>query len=197
MQNNQFYALMLALLALSTQPALGMMSPTRAQNVLDRDTILQELNREDAQVDNAAKELCKTALQETSRGTIYFNLPRYEKHLDHNPNIPWQALFMANAQMIRTLTQQPHANDEKDDAVKHMRCATIYCETARELLKRTLEGNPAGANIPALKNLAKHEYEEAYKDQPEKFSNAFHIAQHRWNECTCNKLYTAPLSRKK
>ena len=197
MQKNQFYALMLALLALSTQPAFGMMSPTRAPNVLDRDTILQKLNREDAQVDDAAQKLCMTALQKTPRGTIYFNLTRYEKHLDHNPDIPWQALFMANAQMIRDLTQQPHANDEIDDAVKHVRRATIYCETARELLKRALEGNPASANIPALKTLAKHEYGEAYKDQPKKLANALHIAYHRWNECTCKEFYTAPLSRKK
>lgn len=203
MKTNQFYAAILALLAFSTQPTFGMMSPTRAYNVLNRDAIIEQLDKDDAAVEAAAQNICIVALQKNLQGRISFSIPRYERHLDRNSQIPWQALFMANAKMIATIENQsqlsyhqgillaniPHAQ------FKHIQRGAIYCETARELLKRKEANDPANANIASLKKMAADEYIKAYKYEPAKLRNALHVAQHRWNECFCNELYTPSLDR--
>lgn len=205
MQNNQFYVSILALLALSTQPAFGMMSPVRAQNVLDQDAIIEQLDRYDAAVEAAAQNICSVALQKNLQGRISFSSPRYENHLDRNPKIPWQALFMANAKMIETIETQQKLSyhqgillmDSPHAQFKHIQRATIYCETARELLKRKKANDPVNASITSLKEWTQYEYKGAYKYEPAKLRNALHVARHRWNECFCNELYTPSLDRNK
>jgi hypothetical protein len=208
MKNNQYYVLFLALLAFSAQPTFGMESPkARLQDGLDRNTILEQLqlSQDDAKIEFYADAICNAALQKTGRGRIYFHVPYYERYLNSNPEIPWQALFMANASMIETITTQRTTATHQGRTLfeippaqfKHLQQAVIYCETAREFLKRQNENNPGLVSIAALKKFTFDTYEKAYRHEPTKLRSAQHVAQHRWGNCSCSALFTPRLARNK
>lgn len=206
MQFIQRYGSFLALAILSTQTALGMTKMPDEQRHFYHDKNLNKIMGEHCdleKIERSATELCNTVLQETWRGRIFFNPIRYEQYLNDNPRTPWQALFIANAKMIEIITQQRKTTlhcghnliDIPSEQFKHRQCGIIYCETARELSKRAQEHNPAMACIGALKILTAKEYQQAYRYEPSRLQKTLHIALHRWNDCNCNNLYTAPLSR--
>ncbi len=195
---------MLVLLTLWNHATFGMSSSLKAtyDTAFKRDARLQAVCREYSEINSYAQKISSAALQQTPQGKTYFDAPNYEKYLYYNPTIPWQALFMANSRMIYRIENQIKIRNHEGQTIsetpseqfKHLQRATIYCETARQLLKCKRVQNPKMiyANIPALKRLAKEEYHKAYDNNDrEALNTALHTARHRWNECTCIAFYAA------
>lgn len=205
MKKLSFYTPILALTSavFFSAHAMELRHQDSATNV-NRDARLALLNSvPDNQLEEAASGLCNASLQKTYQGRTFFHLPRYEKYLNAHSNLPWQALFLANKKMIDAIENQQKTIYAKGVALIealplkfiHLQRAMIYCETARELLKRQHENNSAQASIKAIQKMALDEYKKAYQSERVKGKIARHLALHRWNMCPCNKYYTSPFDR--